>query len=393
MGRNKVVGLDQIPIEAWRCLGEDGLWWLTCLFNKTFRSYKMPTEWRLSDIIPIYKNKGDAQMCGNYRGRSLMEAIHIIRSLMEKYREKQKSLHMAFLDLEKAYDCVPRKLIWKTLNARGIPSRYIKAIIDMYEGAKSCVRTPVVNTEFLGIEVGLHQGSALSPFLFALIIDELSRGIQENIPWCLIFADDIVLVSESKNELNSRLEQWREALEQNGLRISRQKTEYLRCDFVRTEDEQNVGESISIGDQTLHPQESENLGVRSITDKLREERLRWYGHVMRRPHSAPVRRVEALTVDGVRRKGRPTRRWMDRLKLDMRELLLTEDMTSDRNVWRARIRIVKCDCMSVCMYDRLFVCMNACLWLYIVCYGGRRSARKQSLYSGVGRGMTFSSCG
>ncbi|XP_071713008.1 uncharacterized protein [Rutidosis leptorrhynchoides] len=126
----------------------------------------------------------------------------------------------------------------------------------MYEGAKSCVRTPVGNTEFFRIEVGLHQGSALSPFLFALIIDELSRGIKESIPWCLIFADDIVLVLEYKNELNSRLEQWREALEQNGLRISRQKTEYLRCDFIRTEDEQNVRESISIGDQILHPQES-----------------------------------------------------------------------------------------------------------------------------------------
>ncbi|XP_071694508.1 uncharacterized protein [Rutidosis leptorrhynchoides] len=63
MGRNKAVGLDQIPIEAWRCLGEDGVRWLTCLFNKTLRSYKMPTEWRLSEIIPIYKNKGDAQIC------------------------------------------------------------------------------------------------------------------------------------------------------------------------------------------------------------------------------------------------------------------------------------------------------------------------------------------
>ncbi|XP_071718196.1 uncharacterized protein [Rutidosis leptorrhynchoides] len=64
MGRNKAVGPDQIPIEAWRCLGEDGVRWLTCLYNKTLRSYKMPTEWRLSEIIPIYKNKRDAQICG-----------------------------------------------------------------------------------------------------------------------------------------------------------------------------------------------------------------------------------------------------------------------------------------------------------------------------------------
>ncbi|XP_071731054.1 uncharacterized protein [Rutidosis leptorrhynchoides] len=158
---------------------------------------------------------------------------------IEAWREKQKGLEMVFLDLEKAYDCVPRKLIWKTLNVRGITSRYIRTIMDMYDGAKACVWTPVGNTEYFPIEVGLHQGSALSPFLFALILDELYRGIQENIPWCLIFADDIVLVSKTKDELNRRLEQWREAIEQIGLRISRQKTEYLSCEFGRTDDELN----------------------------------------------------------------------------------------------------------------------------------------------------------
>ncbi|XP_071699213.1 uncharacterized protein [Rutidosis leptorrhynchoides] len=334
MGRNKSVGPDQIPIEAWRCLGDAGVRWLTCLFNKTFRSSKMPMEWRLSETIPIYKNKGDAQRCvietrlqretnvsenqfGFMPKRSSIEAIHIIRNLMEKHREKQRNLEMVFLDLEKAYDCVPRNLIWKTLKDRSISSRYINVIRDMYEGAKSCVRTPMGNTEVFPIEVGLHQGSALSPFLFALILDGLSRGIQECILWCLIFADDIVLVSDSKEELNRRLEQWRVALESNGLHISRQKTEYLSCDFDRNDDEL----------------------VRSIIDKLREERLRWFGHVRRRPLTAPVRRVEALTVDGVRRRGRPNRRWEDRLKLDLKELLLTEDMTSDRIAWRTRIRI------------------------------------------------------
>ncbi|XP_071728947.1 secreted RxLR effector protein 78-like [Rutidosis leptorrhynchoides] len=154
-----------------------------------------------------------------------MEAIHIIRSLMEKYREKLKNLHMAFLDLEKAYDSVPRELIWKTLNVRGVPSRYIRTIRDMYEGAKTRVQTTVGNTEFFLVEVGLHQGSALSPYLFALILEELSQRIQESIPWCPIFADDIVLVSESRDELNRRLKQWRIALEHNGLRISRHKSE------------------------------------------------------------------------------------------------------------------------------------------------------------------------
>ncbi|GJW28206.1 hypothetical protein Tco_0045081 [Tanacetum coccineum] len=58
MGRNKVVGPDQIPIEAWRSLGDEGIFCLTNLFNKIFTSAKMPKEWRLSEVIPILKNKG-----------------------------------------------------------------------------------------------------------------------------------------------------------------------------------------------------------------------------------------------------------------------------------------------------------------------------------------------
>lgn len=67
--------------------------------------------------------------------------------------------------------------------------------------------------------------------------------------------------------------------------------------------------------------------------------MKWFGHVKRRLQSAPVRRVESITVDGLRRRGRPKLRWEDRLKLDMKELLLSEDMISDRNAWRTRIRV------------------------------------------------------
>nr|GEW88172.1 hypothetical protein [Tanacetum cinerariifolium] len=59
----------------------------------------------------------------------------------------------------------------------------------------------------------------------------------------------------------------------------------------------------------------------------------------RRPQSSPVRRVDALVVDGLRRRGRSKLRWEDKVKHDMKELLLSEDMTSDRNEWRARIRL------------------------------------------------------
>ncbi|XP_076923547.1 uncharacterized protein LOC143585706 [Bidens hawaiensis] len=72
MGRSKAVGIDNVPIEAWKCLGDEEVQWLTTLFNLIFKSRKMPDQWRSSFIVPIYKNKGDAQCCGNYRGIKLL---------------------------------------------------------------------------------------------------------------------------------------------------------------------------------------------------------------------------------------------------------------------------------------------------------------------------------
>ncbi|PWA79223.1 hypothetical protein CTI12_AA063330 [Artemisia annua] len=123
MGKNKAVGPNQIPIEAWRCLGYEGLKRFTSLFNKIFSSTKMLEEWRLR--------------------RSSIEAIHLLGSLLEKYKERHRDLHMAFLDLEKAYDSVPRELIWRTMIDKRTPMTYLKFIKDMYEWAKTRVRSTV----------------------------------------------------------------------------------------------------------------------------------------------------------------------------------------------------------------------------------------------------------
>ena len=88
------------------------------------------------------------------------------------------------------------------------------------------------------IRIGLHQGSALSPYLFALVMDEVTRAIQGDIPWCMLFADDVVLVDESRTWVNQKLELWRETLESKGFRLSRTKTKYMRCDFGTTTQEE-----------------------------------------------------------------------------------------------------------------------------------------------------------
>ena len=72
MKKGKAVGPDELPVEVWKCMGKMGIEFLTRLFNRLLMGERMSEEWRRSVRIPIYKNKGDAQCCGNYRGIKLM---------------------------------------------------------------------------------------------------------------------------------------------------------------------------------------------------------------------------------------------------------------------------------------------------------------------------------
>ncbi|KAF3619694.1 putative varicose-related protein-like [Capsicum annuum] len=80
---------------------------------------------------------------------------------------------------------------------------------------------------------------------------------------------------------------------------------------------------------------TQKVGVALVEDKMREGRLRCFGHVMRRGADVPVRRCERLALDD----GRPKKYWREVIRHDMEQLQLTEDMTLDRKVWRSRIRV------------------------------------------------------
>jgi len=75
-------------------------------------------------------------------GRSTTEAIYLLRRLMGLYRDRKMDLHLVFIDLEKAYDRVPRNLVWSCLEQKGVLSGYIRAIKDMCDGGRTRVRTP-----------------------------------------------------------------------------------------------------------------------------------------------------------------------------------------------------------------------------------------------------------
>ena len=160
----KAVGADEIPAEAWKCMGNFGIKILCKLFNSIMNTEQMPSSWRQSILIPIFKGKGDIQECKNYRGikllshtfkiwermrqctnipespfgfmpgRSTTYAIFILKQTIEKHREGQKNIIVTFIDQEKAYDSIPREEIWISSRERNVPEKYFRLVQDMYQG-------------------------------------------------------------------------------------------------------------------------------------------------------------------------------------------------------------------------------------------------------------------
>ncbi|KAK3526867.1 hypothetical protein QTP86_000727 [Hemibagrus guttatus] len=117
MKSGKAVGPDDIPVEVWKCLGEAAVEFLTSLFNRVLEN------------------------------------------------------------LKKAYDRVPREGLWYCMRKSGVAEKYVREMQDMYERSRTVVRCAVGQTDELKVDVGLHQGPALSPFLFAIVMDQLSEEV------------------------------------------------------------------------------------------------------------------------------------------------------------------------------------------------------------------------
>ncbi|KAG2594592.1 hypothetical protein PVAP13_5KG006512 [Panicum virgatum] len=252
-------------------------------------------------------------------------------------------------------------------------------------------------------------------------MDEVTRDIQGEIPWYMLFADDVVLVDESRAGVNRKLELWRRTLESKGFRLSRTKTEYMMCDFSATRHEggrrlvlqkdgdidEDVRHRISAGwlkwrqasgilcdkrvpqklkgkfyrtairpamlngaecwpkkrrhvqqlsvaemrmlrwfcvhtrrDRVRNEVIRDRVGVAPIEEKLTQHRLRWFGHVQRKPPEAPVCNGVLERVDNVNRgRGRPKLTWDESVKRDLKDWNISKEIVLNRSAWRLAINV------------------------------------------------------
>ena len=190
--------------------------------SHTMKVWERIIETRLKDGVEISKQRYEFMP-----GKETTDAMFALKMLLEEYREGQRKLHCVFVDLEKVYGRVMREDLWYCMRKLGIVERYVRLVQDMYEGSKTVVRCAVGTTKNFKAKVRLHQGSKLSPFLFAVIIDRLTDEVRREPPWTMLFADDIVICEETREEVERRLESCRYALERRGMKISWTKIEYL----------------------------------------------------------------------------------------------------------------------------------------------------------------------
>ena len=194
----------------------------------------------------------------------------------------------------------------------------------MYDDNITAVRCAVGVTEGFEVKVGLHQVSALSPCFFAMVMDRMTDDIREEAPWTMMFTDDIVICSASKERVEEKLKSWRYALERRGMKVNRRKTEYMCVN------ERQVNGTVKMpGEEVAKVYIRGSVQVGWFWRKTREAKLKWYGHVRRRDDGYIGRRMLMMGLPGNRKWGRPKRRFMDAV----RELRAVVEVTENL-LWR-----------------------------------------------------------
>ena len=208
MKNNKSPGPDGLPAELFK---EGGYLLHQHLHNLILSIWNMeevPHEWLVSDIVTIYKRKGDRSLCDNSRGitllsvaskilarimltrlckhiaenvlpetqcgfrkeRSTCDMIFVTRQLQEKCHEQNRDLHIAFIDLTKAFDTVNRDLLWTALSKFGVPPKFLNILRNLHNDMQACVSMGGSKSQLFRVETGVKQGCVLAPVIFNIYL-------------------------------------------------------------------------------------------------------------------------------------------------------------------------------------------------------------------------------
>ena len=278
----KAAGPDDIPAEALKADLDASVEMLYPLFERIWEEEDVPADWKEGYLIKLPK-KGDLSNCNNYRGitllsvpgkvfnrvllermkatidaqlrdeqagfrqnRSCTDQIATLRIIVEQSLEWNSPLYINFIDYEKAFDSVDRETLWKLLRHNGIPAKMVNLIRNSYGGMSCRVIHGGQLTDSFQVRTGVRQGCLLSPFLFLLAIDwimktstsERRNGIQWTL-WSqlddLDFADDLALLSHSKQQMQEKTNVVAATSSQVGLNIHEDKTKIVKTNSTSTE--------------------------------------------------------------------------------------------------------------------------------------------------------------
>ncbi|KAK3527338.1 hypothetical protein QTP86_021955, partial [Hemibagrus guttatus] len=296
----KAPGVDEIRPEYLKSLDVVGLSWLTRLCNIAWRSGTVPLDWATGVVVPLFK-KGDRRVCSNYRGitllslpgkvysrvlerrvrplvepriqeeqcgfrpsRGTLDQLYTLHRVLEGSWEFAQPVHMCFVDLEKAFNHVPRGILWEVLWEYGVRGPLLRAIRSLYNRSRSLVRIASCKSDLFLVHVGLRQGCPLSPVLFIVFLDRISRRSQglEGVRFgdhrisSLIFAEDVVLLASSGLDLQHALGRFAAECEAAGMRVSTSKSEAMVLDRKK------VACTLQVGGEVLpQVEEFKYLGV------------------------------------------------------------------------------------------------------------------------------------
>ncbi|KAK3521039.1 hypothetical protein QTP86_018753 [Hemibagrus guttatus] len=270
----KAPGVDEIRPEYLKSLDVVGLSWLTRLCNIAWQSGTVPLDWATGVVVPLFK-KGDRRVCSNYRGitllslpgkvysrvlerrvrplvepriqeeqcgfrpsRGTLDQLYTLHRVLEGSWEFAQAVHMCFVDLEKAFDRVPCGILWEVLWEYGVRGPLLRTVWSLYNRSRSLVRIASCKSDLFPVHVGLRQGCPLSPVLFIVFMDRISRRSQglEGVRFgdhrisSLIFADDVVLLASSGLDLQHALGRFAAECEAAGMRVSTSKSEAMVLD-------------------------------------------------------------------------------------------------------------------------------------------------------------------